>query len=82
MLATCSLPQQDVLPFQKEVLEKIGLLFGLKTLSAHIGHLHEYSIFTDPQDARCAQSEFAVHRIITQFVSEHCTTWCQLCAES
>ena len=60
--------------FQRDVLEKIGVLFGLRTLSAHIGHLHEYSIFTDPQNTRCANSEFAAHRIITMFVSEHCTT--------
>ena len=60
--------------FQRDVLEKIGVLFGLRTLSAHIGHLHEYSIFTDPKDSRCAPSEFTVQWIITLFVSEHSTT--------
>ena len=37
---------------QKNVMEKIGVLFGLKTLSVHIGHLHEYSIFSDPHHSR------------------------------
>ena len=37
---------------QKNVMEKIGVLFGLRTLSVHIGHLHEYSIFSDPQHSR------------------------------
>ena len=43
---------------QKAVLEKIGVLFGLKTLSFHIGHLYEYSIFSDPRDSRWQLNKF------------------------
>ena len=37
---------------QKNVMETIAVLFGLKTLTVHVGHLHEYSIFSDPHHSR------------------------------
>ena len=43
---------------QKKVMEKIAVLFGLKTLSVHVGHLHEYSVFSDPQHSRYTTVHF------------------------
>ena len=37
---------------QRAMLENIGVIFGLKTLSTHIGHLYEYSIFSEPHHSR------------------------------